>query len=197
MPSIDWSLLLDPGHWFDGNPGSASGWYWIPGLIFLAALGAGLYSYYYLRARRFASHSLHAHLAEVAGIAGISFGLWGLFLLLMRFWGVGLLSARILLYLTLLAGVGMIGYAIFRIRKDYPASLQAYTREEERKRFLPAPKAGRPKPKPAIANGAAKNPAAGRPGEKPVAHAGKHKPASKGPAHKKPQAAAVPAGGKK
>ena len=197
MPPLDLSLLLNPSNWFNGNPGSASGWYWIPAIIFLAATAGGFYSYFYLRDRRFAAHGLHARLAEVAGIAAISFGLWGLFLLLMRFWDVGLLSARILLYLTLLAGVGMAGYAIYWYSKVYPARLHAHLREEERKRFLPTPKAGRPKPKPATVNGAAKQPAAGRPGGKPAAHAGKNKPTPKASVKKQPPAAGGPAGGKK
>jgi hypothetical protein len=197
MPPLDLSLLLNPGHWFDGNPGSASGWYWIPAFIFLAAVAAGFYSYFYLKDRRFATRQLHARMAEVAGIAAISFGFWGLFLLLIRFLGVGLLSARLLLYLTLLAGVGMIGYAIYWYIKRYPAKLLAHLKEEDRKRYLPTPKAGRTKPRPAIAVGAAKKPAADRPGGKPAAHAGKNRPSSKGPGKKQPTAAGSPAAGKK
>jgi hypothetical protein len=197
MPSIDWSLLLNPGHWFDGNPGSASVWYWIPGLIFLAAVGAGLYSYYYLRTRRFAAHALHARMIEVVGIAAISYGLWGLFLLLMRFWGVGLLSARILLYLTLLAGLGLIGYALYWYRKEYPTRLRTHLREEERKRFLPTPKAGRPKPKPVPANNTVKKQTGNRAGGKPSGQAGKPKPGPNAAAKKQPPAAGSPAGGNK
>jgi hypothetical protein len=197
MPPLDFSLLLDPGHWFNGNPGSASAWYWIPALIFLAAAGGGLYGYSYLRSRRFATHSLHARMAEVAGIAAVSFGLWGLFLLLMRFWNVGLLSARILLYLTLLAGLGLIGYAVYWYRKQYSAKLTAYLREEEHKRFLPTPKAGRPKPKPAIANGAIKKPGAGQQDGKPAHHGGKRHPQGKGQSKKQPGAPGGPAAGKK
>jgi hypothetical protein len=190
MPPLDLSLLLNPGHWFDGNPGSASGWYWIPAFIFLAVVAAGFYSYYYLKARRFATHALHARMAEVAGIAALSIGFLGLFLLLMRFLGIGLLSARLLLYLTLLAGVGMIGYAIFWYNKKHPAKLQAHLREEERKRFLPTPKAGRTKPKSATGNASSKKPGADRPG-------GKSHPATKGPAKKQPAATGSPATGKK
>ena len=197
MPPLDLSLLLNPGHWFDGNPGSASGWYWIPAFLFFAAVAAGLYSYYYLRGRRFTTHALHARMAEVAGIAAISFGLWGLFLLLMRFLGVGLLSARILVYLTLLAGIGMIGYAIYWYSKKYPAKLHAHLREEERKRFLPTPKAGRPKPKPSTGSNAVKKPGADRPGDKPATHAGKNQRAAKGPVKKQPTVAGSPAAGKK
>jgi hypothetical protein len=197
MPPLDLSLLLNPGHWFDGNPGSASGWYWIPALIFIAAIGAGFYSYYYLKARRFATHALHARMAEVAGIAGISFGFWGLFLLLIRFLGVGLLSARLLLYLTLLAGVGIVVYAIYWYVKKYPARLQAHLRDEERKRFLPTPKAGRPKPKPSTAGNAARKPGADRPGGKPPAHGGKSQPSAKGPAKKQAPAAGNATAGKK
>jgi hypothetical protein len=196
MPSIDWSLLLNPGHWFNGDPGSASIWYWIPGLIFLAALGAGLYSYYFLRTRRFATHALHARMAEVFGIAAISYGLWGLFLLLMRFWGIGLLSARILLYLTLAAGLGLIGYAIYWYRKNYAARLHTHMTEEVRKRFLPTPKASRPKPRPAMANGAAKNPGPGRAGGKPGTHGGKHKAALTAPGKQQPPSTGAPASGK-
>lgn len=188
MPPLDLSLLLNPGHWFNGNPGSASGWYWIPAVIFLATTIGGFYSYYYLRDHRFAGHALHARMAEVVGIAAISFGLWGLFLLLLRFLGVGLISARIVLYLTLLAGLGMIGYAIYWYSKKYPTRLRAHLREEERKRFLPTPKAGRPKPKPATANGNAK---------KPAAPAGKTKPAPSVPVKKQSPAAGGPAGTKK
>lgn len=190
MSPLDLSLLLNPAHWFDGNPGSASAWYWIPAVIFLVATVGGFYSYSYLRTHNFATHALHARMAEIVGIAAVSFGLWGLFLLLMRFLGVGLLSARIVLYLTLLAGVGMIGYAIYWYSKEYAGRLRAQLREEERKRFLPTPKAGRPKPKPATSNGSAKKPGTSQPG-------GKNKPAPKAPAKQQSPAASVPTAGKK
>jgi hypothetical protein len=197
MLPLDVSLLLNPGHWFDGNPGSASSWYWIPALVFLVSIAAGFYSYYYLRERRFAAHPLHARMADVAGIAAIAYGFWGLFLLLMRFLGVGLLSARLLLYLTLLAGLGMIGYAIYWYSKEYPARLRTHLREEERKRFLPTPKAGRPKPKQATGNAAGKKPAAGRPGGKPAAQTGKNRPAPTVTVKQQPAVPGGPAAGKK
>ncbi len=197
MPPLDFSLLLNPGHWFDGNPGSASAWYWIPAVIFLAATIAGFYGYSYLRTNRFATHALHARMAEVSGIAAISFGLWGLFLLLMRFLGVGLLSTRIVLYLTLLAGVGMVGYAIYWYSRHYAGRLRAQQREEERKRYLPTPKAGRPKPKPATANGSAKKGAVERAGGKPAGPASKDKPNPKASARPQAPAAGNPAAGKK
>ena len=143
MPSLDLSLLLNPSHWMDGDPGAPSAWYWLLVVLFAALSVAGGVTYSYLRTGRFAGHGLHSRMAEVAGMAMASLGLWGLFLMLMRFLGIGLLSARILVYLTLLAGLGMAAYAIYFWLRRYPARLAAYVREEERKRYLPTPKSAR------------------------------------------------------
>lgn len=153
MPPLDPALWFSPTHWFDGNPGPASAWYWLLAALFTVVAVAGLVLYWYIRPRQHAGHTLHNRMAEVAGIASVSWALWGLFLLLVRFLGIGLLSARLLMYLTLLGGVGMAAYVGYYRYKLYPARLQAYEREEERKRFMPKPKAARPggaraKPKP-------------------------------------------------
>ncbi len=140
MSPLDPSLWLNPAHWLDGNPGSPSPYYLILVVFFALLAVAGGVSYSYLRPGRFRDHALHARLAEVVGMVAASLGLWGLFLLLMRYLNVGILSARILLYLTLLAVLGFAGYLIYFYFKRYPAKLTEYVRGEERKRFLPKPK---------------------------------------------------------
>jgi len=145
MPALDLSLLFNPGHWFDVNPGAPSAYYWALVLAFVILAVAGGVSYWYLRTKRFGGHTLHARLAEVGGIAGLSVGLWALFLLLMRFLGVSVLSARVLLYVTILGVLGLGAYGVYYYLRLYPSRLAAYVREEERKRFLPTSKSkGRP-----------------------------------------------------
>ena len=156
MPPLDLSLLLNPEHWFNGSPGPASAWYWILFAFFLVVAAAGGVIYWVLRPGRYAGNTLHARMAEVAGIAAVSYGLWGLFLLLVRALGIGLLSARLLMYLTLLAAVGLLAYAVYYQMKFYPLRLAAYNKEQERKRFLPTPKGSRPAPKPATLQAQAK-----------------------------------------
>ena len=77
MPSLDLSLLLNPSHWIDGDPGSASAWYWLLVVLFAALSVAGGVSYSYLRPGSFAGHALHARMAEVAGMAMPSWGCGG------------------------------------------------------------------------------------------------------------------------
>jgi hypothetical protein len=143
MPPLDLSLLISPAHWLDGSPGSPSAWYWLLVVLFATLAVAGGISYSYLRPTRFRAHALHARLAEIAGMTAASLGLLGLFLLLMRFLNAPLLSARLLLYLTLLATLGSGGYGVYWYIRVYPGRLAAYRKEEERKRFLPQPKAAR------------------------------------------------------
>ena len=68
MPPLDLSGLLNPSHWFDGNPGSPSPYYLILVVFFVLMGVAGGGSYYYLRPTRFRDHALHARLAEVVGM---------------------------------------------------------------------------------------------------------------------------------
>ncbi len=140
MPPLDLSGLLNPSHWFDGNPGSPSPYYLILVVVFALLTVAGGVSYYYLRPGRFRDHALRARLAEVVGVVSISLGLWGLFLLFMRYLNVGILSARVLLYLTILVVLGLAGYFVYFYLRRYPSMLATYHREEEHKRFLPKPK---------------------------------------------------------
>ena len=143
MPPLDFSLLLNPAHWFDGNPGSASAWYWIPAVIFLALTVAGFYSYSYLRTGTIR----HPRAARPHGRGrrhrSLSFGLWGLFLLLMRFLGVGLLSARIVLYLTLLAGAGHDRLCHLLGTARNPTRLAAYVARRSASDSSPPPRSAR------------------------------------------------------
>jgi hypothetical protein len=140
MSPLDLSQLFTPSHWFDGDPGSPSAYYLLLVIFFAALAVAGGVIYWYLRPRRFAANALHSRMAEVSGVAGVSLGLLGLFLLLMRYLTVTILSARLLLYLTLLAVLVLAGYAIYFYVKRYPAMLADQKRDEERKRFMPKPK---------------------------------------------------------
>lgn len=150
MPPLRWELLLNPAHLFDGNPGPPSPYYWFLVAFFALLSVTGGISYSYLRPGRFKDHALHARIAEVVGMVSASLGLWGLFLLLMRFLNVGILSARILLYVTLLAALGLIGYFGYFYLRRYPVMLKDYLREEERRRYMPAPK--KAKSAPAVAS---------------------------------------------
>lgn len=162
MPSLDLSRLLNPAHWMDGNPGAPSSWYWLLVVFFAALSVAGGITYSYLRPNRYAGHSLHFRMAEVVGMALASLGLWGLFLMLVRFLGIGFVSARILVYLTLLGAVALAIYAVYWRVRQYPARLTAYLRDEERKRYLPTPKAARANNKPLQGATAAKKKTKGK-----------------------------------
>jgi hypothetical protein len=152
MPPLDPAQWFNLEHWFDGNPGPPSAWYWLFLVFYVLVAVAGMVLYWYIRPRQYAGHTLHNRMAEVAGIASVSWAVWGMLLLGVRALGIGLLSARLLTLLTMLGGVGLAGYAAYFYYKLYPPRLETYRREEERKRFMPKPKAARPggasRPKP-------------------------------------------------
>ncbi len=128
--------LLDLGRWFTPFPGP-------PGPLYLVATGAfliwtiasvGLYAG---RRRFFAGNGALIGMATRFGPYGIAIGVVGLFLLAMRYLDFPYLDARFLLYLTILAAIGYLGFLAYYLRRRYPARLAAVRAEELRRRYTP------------------------------------------------------------
>jgi hypothetical protein len=90
----------------------------------------------YLRRRQlFAGNGALIGLTTRYGPYAITIGCVGLFLLLMRYLGVPYIDMRFLLYLTVLAAIGFLGFLAYYLRWRYPARLAAVRAEEQRRKY--------------------------------------------------------------
>lgn len=151
MPPLDVPALLNPGHWFNPNPGPPSPYTVLAALLLVAGLAASVYfAFIHVRGR----YASHAYKAAVFGRFGQAFAgacAIGLVLVAARFAGIPFLSLRALLYLDFIAILALAGFAIYYFGRLYPVRLAAYDARVLRQRYLPRPgtgkgsKRGRPK----------------------------------------------------
>lgn len=130
--------LTNPRHWFNTEPGQ-------PGPEFLVLLAFSfvvlVVAFVVNRRRRqlFAGDGLKMRIAGRASEIAMWISGVMLFLAIMRYGNVPYLATPILLYLTVLTGVGFIGYGIYYMTQRYPLKREAYLQQLERQRYLPAP----------------------------------------------------------
>ena len=136
--AVDLSRLFSGEHWFDPNPGPPTQGYALLAFLFAAVLGASLYLYF-KKGKLFGEHRLLLNLASQASIVGIVLGGVGLVLVISRFLTVPYLSARGLVYLTLIALVGVVVYYAYYLLRVLPSKLVRYEAETLRRKYLPKP----------------------------------------------------------
>ncbi len=134
--------LLDLGHWFDAIPGQPSQIYLVAVIGFTVWTIASIYLYYFRR-KIFAGNGALIGMATRFGPYAIAIGLIGLFLLAMRYAGIPYISVRFLLYVTILAAIGYLGFLVYYLRRRYPARLAEVRAAELRRRYAPERKRGK------------------------------------------------------
>ncbi|MBI2953270.1 MAG: hypothetical protein HYY30_03075 [Chloroflexi bacterium] len=135
---MDLSQLLSSEHWFNPNPGSPSIAYSVLAFVFAVVLGASIFLY--VRKRHlFGEHSLRLKLAGQAAIIGAVLGAIGLALVFLRFFLVPYLSARFLVYATLIVLTGFVVYYAYYLLRVFPSKLVSYEAQSMRKRYMPKP----------------------------------------------------------
>jgi hypothetical protein len=139
MPQLQPGLFF--GQLFDGNPVTPSFLYYIYGLIFLAALAAGVYGYLFIRPH--ASHKVRRQYAELFSGIAIGLGAVGCILIILRFVGVPIISARILTYLWLVATVAFGLFTWFFYYRILPQRVHRYEQATLRLQFRPRAKSAK------------------------------------------------------
>lgn len=134
--------LLEAGHWFNPFPGPPSSLYLLATTGFVLWTVASLFLYYFRR-QIFAGNGALIGILTRFGPAAIAIGLTGLFLLAMRYAGIPYLSIRFLLYLTILAAIGYLGFLVYYFLRRYPARLAEVRAAELRRRYAPERKRGK------------------------------------------------------
>ncbi len=134
--------LLDIGHLLDSFPGPPSPIYLVAAVVFLIWTSASLYVYYFRR-KVFAGNGALIGMATKFGPYAIAIGVIGLFLLAMRYLGIPYISVRFLLYLTMLAAIGYVGFLIYYLVRRYPSRLAEVRAAEIRRRYAPERKRGK------------------------------------------------------
>lgn len=134
--------LLDTGRWFDSFPGPPSQIYLVAAVVFVVWTAVSL-GVYYFRRRIFAGNGALIGIATRFGPYAIAIGVIGLFLLVMRYLGIPYISIRFLLYVTILAAVGYLGFLVYYITRRYPARLAEVRAAEIRRRYAPERKRGK------------------------------------------------------
>ena len=147
MPPINWDRLLDPGHWLDPNPGPPSAYYYFVFLFFVLGLSVCFYLYFYHARRRLAGFPLQQQVVQNVGTrGGIAFAV-GLVLVGLRMLEVPFLSARILLYLDILALLALGAYLAYYLIARYHIDRAEYLARAQRQRPIT------PRPRPRAAPG--------------------------------------------
>jgi len=139
VPPVATPALLPP--WESGSWLVDTAWvmsYHTPLLVIFIALGvAALGLYFYFSRRRYAGHTLNAHLTEfLAGILGAA-SVAGLLLLLCAYFKVPFLSMPVWPLILIVALLAFAGFAIWYYLRRYPARLEAYEREAVKQRYMP------------------------------------------------------------
>jgi len=134
--------LLDVGRWFDAFPGEPSQIYLVAVVFFLIWTIVSA-SVYYFRRKIFAGNGALIGMATRFGPYAIAIGLAGLFLLAMRYAGIPYISIRFLLYVTILAAIGYVGFLVYYLVRHYPARLAEVRAAEMRRRYAPERKRGK------------------------------------------------------
>lgn len=143
MPPLQLLELLKPGHWFEPHPGAPSAYYYaVAALLVIGTVASAYFSFFDVR-RRFRDHAFRARLFVRFGRAYVGLFAVGLALVLLRFGGVGYLSARFLLYLDLLGMLGVAAFAAYYLTCRYRLRLAEYDAEALRQKYLPRPGTGR------------------------------------------------------
>ncbi|HLH74918.1 MAG TPA: hypothetical protein VKX96_16650 [Chloroflexota bacterium] len=139
---MQFSKLLDVGRWFDAFPGPPGPLYLVAVAFFLIWTLASVYLYFFRRKVFAGNGALIGMMTRFGGYA-IAIGLVGLFLLAMRYAGIPYLSIRFLLYVTILAAIGYLGFIVYYLRMRYPARLAEVRAFEMRRRYSTERKRGK------------------------------------------------------
>jgi hypothetical protein len=128
------SKLIDPSRWFQPFPEAPGALYIVVAVAFIIWTIASILVY--MRRRQlFAGNGALIGIVTRFGPYAITIGAIGLFLLAMRYLGVPYISIRFLLYVTVLAAIGYLGFLVYYLRWRYPSRLAAVRAEELRRRY--------------------------------------------------------------
>jgi hypothetical protein len=70
---------------------------------------------------------------------GIATGAIGLILVILRYLSVTYLSARVLVYLTLMVLIGAVAYYAYYFTRVFPSRMVAYQANATRRKYMPKP----------------------------------------------------------
>lgn len=130
--------LFSAEHLFDPNPGPPSVYYGIVGFFFAVIFGATLSTYLRYRQHPWGPPTLVKKVSR-ALVVGMILGGIGVILVIARFFTIPFLSMRIILYLWIITTLGLLGYAIYYVRRVYPTKKVAYQQAYARSRYMPKP----------------------------------------------------------
>jgi len=128
--------LLDLGRWFDPFPQAPSPIYLLATVVFFIWTVVSAYAYYFRR-KIFVGNGALIGIVTRFGPYALAIGVIGLFLLSMRYAGIPYLSIRFLLYVTILAAIGYVGFLAYYLIWRYPARVAEVRAAEIRRRYAP------------------------------------------------------------
>ena len=136
---MDFAKLLQVGRWLEPFPGSPSAIYLVAVAAFVVWTIACMVLYIGRR-RIFAGRGALIGMTKRLGGYAIAIGWVGLFFLAMRYLAVPYLDVRFLLYLTILAAIGYLGFIAYYVRRHYPTRVAEVKAHDLRRRYAPTPK---------------------------------------------------------
>lgn len=136
---FDLRKFVEVGRWFSPFPGPPGPLYLVLGLFFVV-LVVGSILLYVFRARIFAQKPVLKGMVTRFGWYPFWIGVTGLLLLAARYGQVPYFDMRILLYLTVLAALGFIGFIVYYLRARYPRRVAEWRAFELRRKYAPEPR---------------------------------------------------------
>lgn len=134
------TILTQWRRYFLDEPGPMT-WAWASLVTFFATALLATLFFTYIYGIMLESHRLHRTLNRRILYWGAGLNALGLGLLFWRLLGWGLLNRRIFPFAVLLAEIALLVYALLYMHTTYRVRLAEYRAEEERRRYLPRPKA--------------------------------------------------------
>ena len=134
--------LFDPNFMFtsplDNPPGLYAAVPIVFGLLLVASIAA-----FWRRAKLSQGNPVLRRFIRRASKAGMWIGGIGLFLAIMRYIQFPFLSMPIWMYLTVLAGIGLVGYFVYDRSENYPLAIWRWQESHVDRRYRPAARAVR------------------------------------------------------
>ncbi|MER3405910.1 MAG: hypothetical protein C4289_12740, partial [Chloroflexota bacterium] len=134
------TMLTEWRQYFLDEPGPIT-WAWASLVTFFATALLATLFFTYIYGIMLDAHRLHRGINRRILYWGAGLNALGLGLLFWRLLGWGLLNRRIFPFAVLLTEVALLVYALYYMHTTYRIRLAEYRAEEERRRYLPRPKA--------------------------------------------------------